>query len=456
MRALQHRVLLREAIKMMLREAGEDVRSGEALEAEEREAKAAFERAKAALDRWDAENNKKIMLTNKANELGVKLGDNKATKQLRSQPQFNYDVKLLQTKRETLVNALEKARNEYGAYEPSAVGYKLTSTGGSKTPADMQRPDPSTKVFMPIEQVKPLRWYAWNDPRWSKAIKGVAFGSSKEKSGEEQSGTGPGEERLARILGGKVQGGAVSFDVVTPDDRRWEVKALESSSTLIRPGTEGRAAFDRPKKQLDSIIKQINNFVIVAKKLGHETLALDDDDLRVMAYAESFVDTELSMFAKGEVPPERFKTLRAVLKALSSLKARWLAEGAGKNVNTTVGLADKKINVDKPTFIDVAKRVQKSKPDVDVLSSFEERELALATLKNAAFNDPKAFFNEWFESVDINRVFSQVDGVFIVSPTGFNMVPKPLFRKAFRFRTISQNMPRFKFVYYDGSPSTSE
>jgi hypothetical protein len=450
MDSLRTKRLLREAIRMMLSEAGSESRAGEALEAEELAAKEAYEKAKADLARWDAENAKKTALADKAKELGITLGDNKASKNLRTQPQFNYDVKVLQAKRDTLEKRLEKLQNEYGAYEPSAVEYRRVASGGAKTSDDMQRPDGSEKVYFPIKQVKPLTWYQWNDSRWSRAVSKIAFGSSKEKSGLEQAGTGPGEERLTKIFGGRTQGGSVSFDVVTPDDRRWEVKALESASATIRPGTEGKAAFDRPKKQLDAILKQIKNFSIVTKKFGAEVLAVDDDDIKVMRYVDSFVDEELVMFAKGEISPERFKALRAVLKSLSTLKTKWSA-GRPQDAKTTVGLGEKDIDVDKSTYIDVAKRVQKSKPDVDVLSSFEERELATAVLKDIAFEKPSEFFNDWFDSIDVNKVFEQVDGVFIVNSSGFNMVPKPLFKKAFKFHNVSQATPKFKFVYYNGA-----
>lgn len=448
MGTLRMKLLVREAIRQALLE-DDAARAGEALEAEERAAKEAYEKAVADLARWDAEEAKRVALINRAQELGIKLGDNKASKDLRKDPKYSYDAKVLQGKRETLVKKLEKAKDEYGAYDAAAVSYKRVASGGAKTPANMQMPDPKTKVYMPISEIKPLRWYSWSDPRWAKAVKNIAFGSSKEKSGDEQAGTGPGEERLAKIFGGKVQGGGVSFDVVTPDERRWEVKALETASTLIRPGTEGRAAFEKPRKQLQRIMIQIRNFSIITKKLGPD-VADNQDDVAILKYISDFIDDEFEMFAKGEISPERFKGLRAVLKALSFLKKKWMS-GEKPSDELTVGLADKKIPVDQPTFIDVAKRVQKSSPGVDVLSNFEEKEVACAALKDPAFENPTGFFNDWFETVDINRVFEQVDGVFIVNSKGFNMVPKPLFQKAFKFSQVSQLVPRFRFVFYASS-----
>jgi hypothetical protein len=438
-------------IRMMLREAIDDAGAGAALEAEELAAKVAYEKAKVDLEKWDVENAKRTALMQKAAAVGIKIGDNKASRELRQQPEFNYDAKVLQTKRSSLEDKLEKAQEEYGTYAPSAVGFKRVATGGSRTTADAQKPDPNARVYMSIDQVKPLQWYDWNDPRWARTVGKIAYGSSKEKSGEEAAGTGPGEERLAVIFGGKVQGGGVSFDVVTPDGRRWEVKALDTASTLIRPGTEGRAAFERPRVRLERIIKQLRNFSIVAGKLGHELLATSKNDVALLKYVEGFVSDELPMLSKGEIPSDRFRSLRAVLKSLAELRNRWNGGNQAKQVNTTIGLANQKIDVDKPTFIDVAKRVQRAKPDIDVLSNFEERELALASLKDDAFEHPDNFFNEWFDSIDVMKVFEQVDGVFIVNQTGFIMVPKPLFKKAFRFKRVSQGVPRFGFMYYGGT-----
>lgn len=435
--------LLRETIKLILED---DERISARLDSEEKSAKAAYDAAVSELQKWDEENAKRLALLDKAESLGIKIGDNKASKDLRKQPAFNYDPKVLQKKRENLVAAVDKTRDLLGAYDPRITNFKRAQKDVKTTPAAM--PDGSEKVYMPIGQVKPTIWYSWADPRWAKAIKNVPYGSSKDKTGDETVGVGPGEERLAIIFGGKVQGPSVSFDLVTPDERRWEVKALETASTLLRPGTEGTAALAKPMKRLISICKQLSLFSKVVQRLGPELVAMDDEDLATFQYIKDFVDNDIEVITRGELSTEKFKLIRAILKATIALKQKWHVKKKPDS-SYTIGLGDKDIAVDKPTFIDVAKRVQKASPDEDVLSSFEERELAVSPLKDSAFENVNSFFDEWFDSVDIERVFSQVDGVFIVNTSGFNMIPRQLFKKAFKFEVISQMKPKFSYTMYN-------
>jgi len=369
---------------------------------------------------------------------------------LKSDPLYNFDVKIVQSKRPTLEKELAKVEAEYAAYDPAVTGYKVDAED-ARAPAQAQLPEKGTQSFAKIKSIKPLQWYEWADPRWKTAIKSIAYGSSKEKSGEEQSGTGPGEKRLAQIFGGKMQGGGVSFDVVTPDGLRWEVKALDTKSALIRPGTEGLAAYEQPKQHLDRVMKQLKNFTAVVAKAGLEDYATPEE-IKAFNYISSFVEGEYEMIVgKGEISGERVKTLRAVLRVTQALKSGWESQGAEDDIDTTVGLANKEVEVDKNTYIDVAKKVQKAVPSANVLDGLEQRELALATLKDHAFDDPGAFLDEWYDSIDVNRVFEQVDGVFIVSQTGFNMVPKSFFKRAFKFKKVSQGKPKFEFVYYTSS-----
>ena len=429
--------------------------AGEELDAAENAAKERYEAAQADLVNWDTNEEKRQAFLAKATELGVT--PDTARKRLKNNPRYNYDPKVSQKKRQTLLASLDKARDEYGAYEPSITGYKRQSSGGAKTAADKEMPEEGTHAFADVNDLKPLKWYSWSDPRWRSPVSKIAYGSSKEKSGEEQTGTGPGELRLATIFGGKMQGGGVSFDVVTPDGQQWEVKALETASTLIRPGTEGAAAYDRPRKRLDGIMKQMKNFNVLVKKLNLIDGA-EASDASVIEFVDQFILTEYEMVVgKGEVSKDRIRALRAVLKTLATLRQKWTSQmGKAASNKTSVSLNDKKINVDKSTFIDIAKKLEKATGNKDVLSDFEERELALSALKDTAFDKPSTFFNEWYESIDVNRVFAQVDGVFIVNSMGFVKVPKSMFRRSFKFDSVSQGKPKFSFVDYGSGAGAGE
>ena len=430
--------------QLILDVLNEEMSPSASMDAEELNAKAAYEKALYDLNKWDVEDKKRSALYNRANELGIKIGDNKAFRDLKSSPEYAYDINVLKPKRETLQQKFDKVRDAYGLYNPAVISYRRAT----KTPpqTDVQRPDKSTRAIVPIRSIKPLQWYSWNDHRWVERVSDISYGV-KDKTGNEQAGVGPGEARLAEIFGGKVQGGNVSFDVVTPDGQRWEVKALNNQSEHIRPGIMGKAVFDKARKRLDSIIKQMHNFAIVAKKIG------DDND--AINYIHSFVEEEADMISKGEISPERFKAFRTTLNVAAMIKKQW-SSGEEANVDTTIRLANKKVTVDKPTYIDVAKRVQKAVPNVDILGSIKEHEIALSALRDSAFDSPAEFIDNWYQSIDINNVFEHDDGVFIVNTEGFNLVPRSMFKKAFVFRRVSQGFPRFEFAYFSGTPQSGD
>lgn len=436
--------LLREFLQI-LAEEGEGAR----LDAEEAQAKAVYEKAQAALQTWEAEMAKKNAFIARAREMGLNPEGESARKKLRSQPEFAYDPKVVQKKRETLEKDLKKARDKYGAYDPSVTGYERARVT-KKPGAQAQYPAKTAKVYMPIGSIKPNQLYKWDDPLWNKVVKGIPLGFTKGgTSDDKQSGTGPGEARLAVILGGHVQGGGTSFDITTQDERQWEVKGLKGPKDLVRPGTEGLAAFEKPRQRLMKLMKALRNFTIVVKKLGLADSA-GEGDKKVFEFVKGFIDDEFEwIVGKGEISGDRFRSLRAALKAVSVLKQRWEQGGIEPDLDTTVGLGKKSVKVDRPTFVDVAKRVDKAAPDAGVLSAKDDMEIALSTIRDPAFDDPRIFFDEWFASVDVRRVFEQVDGVFIVTPEGFFLVPAELFKDSFKFVKVSQAKPKFAYAKYN-------
>lgn len=443
--------VLLEALKTVIRrtivEAGH-YKAGEEYEAMEKAAKERYESAVANLEAWDENERRRLALPGVVDAIlkSKKISKDNARKEAMADPTTKYDVKLAQKKRASLENDVQKAEQEYADYEPEATLYNRRKTsGGAKTTAAKEMPPPGKRVYMDINDVTALQWYPW--PKVV-AKSGKQYGAAGTKTGEEMSGTGPGEEWLAYVFGGQAQGGGVSFDIVTPDGRTWEVKALETSTTTVRPGTEGRKAFEKPRKRLERIMAQMRLFVAAVKKsnLGE---SLSDVDNKIISYVSAFIDDDFEMIVgKGEISEERFVAFRSALKALNKFKEFHHNKNTDMKtaVDTRVSLNDKEKKVDKPTFIDIAKKVEKSTGDSGVLSDFEEFDLLISTLKDSAFDDPKEFFNEWFSSVNIHKIFSQVDGVFIVNRRGFTVVPQSYLDKAFRFTKVSQMQPRFSFV----------
>ena len=419
-------------------------------EEEETAAKQKYEQAKEKLEYWESENAKKTAFLKVLADAGIKDASSKRAKeiQLKDPASYSYDKSILMQKEATLKRDLEKLKQAYGEFKPAIVGYKRKEVTQSRPEPEI--PGDDKKAYVDINEIKPLAWYRWADPRWGKVATKIKYGSVSEKSEEATTGTGPGEDRLAAILGGQVQGGSVSYDVVLKDGSKWEVKALDKQSDLIRPGTEGLAAFDKPRKKLERLMAQLRNFSVVVRRFKLNDPTVGGEDADVLNYILNFVDGEAGdMIAKGEISAGRFREFRTMMKELFELKRKWGFNPDEKvKPDTRVGLAGKEIEVDKGTYIDVAKTVEKSRPDVNVLKNFSEKELAIAAINSAAFDNYSEFLDDWFDSVKASKVFSHVDGVFIVNQLGFSKVPRSMFKQAFPFAKVSQGKPRFSYAFY--------
>lgn len=418
----------------------------------EKLAKEKYEAAVAELDTWDKNDQRKAAFFAKAKEMGI--SPDTAKKRIGADPAYKYDPKLAQKQRKTLEKNLESAEELYAEYDPSVRNYAAArKVDGAKTTANKELPPSDKKELMSIDSIKPLTWY-----HWPKQVtkSGKSYGSAKLKSGDEESGVGPGEEWLAYTLGAQTQGASVSFDLVTKDGRTWEVKALEKPSDTIRPGTEGLRAFEKPRRRLNSIMTQLKNFVTVASRPGFFAPGeLTQEQKKVIDYVTVFIEDNYELIAsKGEVSNSKFVMLRGVLKAINQFKTLMnsAAGTPGTSTDTRIGLNDKEVRVDKQTFIDVAKKVEKATGEKDVMAGLQKYDILLSTLKDQAFTNSTAFFDEWFDSVDLNKVFEQVTGIFVVNPTGFIMIPSVMFKRAISFEKVTQGRPRFSLKVPFGPP----
>jgi len=171
---------------------------------------------------------------------------------------------------------------------------------------------------------------------------------------------------------------------------------------------------------------------------------LSDDDKDVIAYVKDFVIAERAMISeKGEISEERITSLYTVLDQVEDFVKRWSKKEdirPGEQPGTEVALNDKEYNVDKPTFVDIARKIQKAtgeKPPVDDI------EILLSALRHPAFVSPTEFLDNFFDSVDPEAVFSQTSGVFIVNPRGFMMLPRGTLKDTLIFKKVTQGKPRF-------------
>lgn len=403
---------------------------------------------------------KKKALEAKLNEMGFSLEDGAKFKlvkrdaavvqKLLKDPKYDYDVNMIRRYQQA-VGDLLKAKKRAAVFNPLIDDDVPASNSDSQPVGDL--PDPSTKSYLSIDEIDPLTWYSWDDPQWKKVSANVPY-APKDK------GTGPGEDRLAAIIGGRVQGGATSFDIVSADGKRWECKELKSASEKIRPGTEGRAVMIKPQYRMTVIMYQLQNFITEIRRAGLLNRLKNQDDVTAIKRAEHYLKGNKEKLLGGEISEDSFDKLWGILGMMAQLRARWEREarkaGDQTPVRTDIGLNDKVVKVDSPTFISVSKIVQKALPDEDIMSTLEEKEVIMNILKSDAFNDPTEWFNEWSMLISAEAVFRQVHGVFIISEKGFNMVPKSRFNDAFKIFSVSQAQPKFIYAYYNGVPQENK
>lgn len=408
----------------------------------EKLAKEKYEAAKAAIDAYDENLKRKTAFDKELARLRSNgMGEDRARKQLRTNPDYAYSPALIASKRENLEQELEKTEIKYSAFSPEIRGFTRTKKGSSRSSAKIEKPDLQTKVIIDINNIQYLKWHSWP----IKVIKGkIPYGT---KNSDSEGGVGPGENWVAITFGGKIQGGSVSYDVVLKDDSKWEVKQLLTKSETVRPGTEGLKAFEDARERLENIMHELQEFCNSYDKSSLKDF-LNKEQISKFEFIKSFIEDEFEMIvSKGEISKERFIDLRTCLITCSQLRSDLHASVKNKT-KTVVGLNDKNINVDKTTFVDIAKQLEKATNRDDILTDINEIDIVFSSLKDSAFTDVKKFFNEWFNSVKVSNVFSQVDGLIIVNPNQFMVIPKEHFNNTLKFDKVTQGKPRFLLTIF--------
>jgi hypothetical protein len=391
----------------------------------------------ALLDAWD-ENQKKLNAL-KAYAQKNSISFETARKKFKLLPEFNYDVVLAQKKRSTLEADVEKLRSELTQYDPSVGDFSYKRKSGQRTTDDKQMPDENSDEIIEFSSVEQLVWYDW--PIEVKKS-GLSYGSKSAGSDSDaSSGVGPGEEWLAYIFGGKVQGGSVSYDVVTKDGKAWEVKQLLTRSETIRPGTEGLKEYSNARAQLEKILTQLNEFSKTALSSKYAKFLSQTDKKRI-EYISEFIDVEYEMIInKGEFPVERQRTLRAVMKVASLLKKQFMGNETLSKKKITLD-SGREISLEHEKYYQVIKNVENIVGKT-VIQSTELLSVLSSILSDAAFNNPTLFLDTWVSLIKPGNVFAQTDGVFVVNPRGYLLVPKNMINDAFKFVNVSQGVPKF-------------
>lgn len=346
-------------------------------------------------------------------------------------PTVQFNKQLLLKKRQTLERDLASARDRLAQIRPDEFEFRRASRQERSYPISREF---STPIKF-IDDVEPLEWHPWPQEVTDSS---VPYGS--RSSGDDSGvGVGPGEQWVALMFGGAVQGGRVNYDVLLADGTTWEVKQVLDKSDLVRPMVEGRNAIDLARRRLNDVINQINDFVSKVKEVKADAF-----DRRIVDFLQNFLDDNYDLIVKkGEISRERFIDLRGALLILRKIKRDAIERmNAARARDIDVGTGSS--SVDAVMYARILRRLH----DVGHAKEIELNvdELIVSTLEASAFDDPNEFITSWFESVEPSESFPSIDGLIAVNPNGFCIVPSVVLNDALKFVIVSQGVPRFRFL----------
>jgi hypothetical protein len=438
---------LREFIRKVLNERSG---MGTYLAGLEVAAKLAYDAAQETLKVWEGEDVKRQAFFAKCKELGIKASSAVADK-LRRTPEYSWNVKMIQKQKSTLVKEVQKTRAEYARYvaeaEDMASVPKL-----KKSEPEGRMPAADKKVYLSPGEMKPLVPYRWDDPKWYKAIKKIPLGFSEKATDTSAAAltNNPGEARLAVIFGAEQQGGSVSFDLRDQQGRRWECKGLKGPSDTIRPGTLGIIASETAVRNMVALLNQILNFTKEIKRVGLQNVATTPEQVKRVHVIENFITTEYDAIVKaGEISTERFTHITRCLRTLGALKKEW-NEGVSEKGPEQVAIAGKTIAVPRENFPGLARKLTKISPESALINTIDARERCLSWLTGnskttLAYDDYTQWLDDWDESIDVRKIFKDVDGVMIINPDGFTKIPKNMLSQVLTLARFSAGVPRYAF-----------
>lgn len=254
-------------------------------------------------------------------------------------------------------------------------------------------------------------------------------------------GIGPGEERLAWMMNGKVMGLSVSYDIEAADGTTWEVK--EPVRGKFRAGTESLAASTAMRQSIENVAKMIVNAFKTAKKTVNVREFMPQEDLKTIAL---FIDADVPMIMKGEIPQERMERMLNVLMIINSMLSSESSTatnpdpGAQKYIELGDDEKHVKKDIDLATYIKVG---QVAKVPSDELK-ISNRELFVSYFDDIAFMNPQAWYRKtWKNGVKASAVFGQCDGVILVTQDAYKVIPRAQLNSELIFSRLSQARTHF-------------
>lgn len=277
------------------------------------------------------------------------------------------------------------------------------------------------------------RWHPWSPDNL------VDFAQVTRK------GAGRGEAKLAAepCISGTVQGGTVSYDVVGADGKKWEVKELDKSSS-IRLGVESTQEVIRFWMEAVRACQDVQRFVSSSGSLG---VRFDPEtNTRIETFKDEIAPKIFrGEMAKGTILGGTWQTPVGLKQVADELSSR-IEPFSGRRVTAHTFLSEFSIPTDLVVgyYLDHGLKLD---PD-----DFDPLELARGVLRHSYFQDPEILIRQWREVSKASVVFGKVDGVIMVKPDGFFIVPRDKLDSYFRFERISQRVARFKFTPPTGAP----
>lgn len=406
-----------------------------------------YEAARREYDKWAAEQAKYEKAAALALQRGVDPNNAAAMLRLRRQfPEYDYDPKILKKEKQVKDRLAATRKAAQPDYNVDIGDLPFEEPPEEEDPAASQtrgrRPQGDKPVYLSPSDMVPLQFYKWSQ---FESLGLPPMGGFEDGVGGS-AGMHPGEDRLAMILGAERQGDNVPFDLVDQDGRTWEVKGLAKPTSLIRPGTLGVSAAREAMNRMMKVILEIEAFVDRIEEGGAATVCDTVEQMRRFVALRKFVDREKKDIERKEISVGRFEAIALALENVAALRKAWDYE-TRKTLKGTIGHGERNIEVPRLKLVRMLKMLAEEDPEAqELLSTYEPRELALAELETKeAYDSPWDWMNAWDASIDVEQIFD-VDGLIVVNPGGFMMVPRSMFRDVLELRSLSQDRPKYAFV----------
>lgn len=289
---------------------------------------------------------------------------------------------------------------------------------------------------------------------WPAEVKRVPY--------EKGEGVGPGERRLAKLLGGEIQGGSATFDLATPEGN-FEVKEPTGGwHGDIRVESEGIAALEANLTKIKNVAKKID---AIFGSNAHPELVAAAKEMYPADVYQKIVDfatrpetkgqTAVQWILRGEIGAKRLQSLADTLLLINSgllnedalrlaqrLQRLMMEEKYVELGDTEADVTVKK-PVDTSTYVKVGKALDLTPEEMKVSPA----DMLRAALNHPAFTNPDEFINNVINSpVKASQVFGHVDGLILVQPTGYMAIPKSELDRKMIFSRISKGKPYFRLV----------